>query len=231
MEFVSLLLSPISEAMRVALTLFEGATGSYGIAIILLSMTVRLLTAPVTRVAGRAEARDRQTQAAMADELREIRRTSKGRERFERTEALYQRHGYHPMRSVASLLPLFLNLPFLLAALFLLSTYAPLTGMPFLVISDLLEPDRLMHLGAVTINLLPILITVVTLSESLIGTNSTRSSRLRFLIVGLVIAILIYPMPAGVCLYWLASSCASFLASASRRLKTASGLRHDLAER
>jgi YidC/Oxa1 family membrane protein insertase len=222
-EYLSLLLSPLSEAMRLLLVLFARATGSYGIAVILLGVTVRLLTAPVTRFAGRAAARDRQVQAAMAGELGEIRRTSKGRERFERTEALYRRHGYHPMKSVASLLPLLLNIPFLLAALILLSTYPPLAGTPFLVLADLSEPDRLLAVGGGTINLLPLLITAVTLSESLVDADATRASRLRFLVIGLVIAALIYPMPAGVCLYWFTGNVLSFLGSAARRLKGRDG--------
>ncbi len=49
--------------------------------------------------------------------------------------------------------------------------------------------------------------------------DSTRGSRIRFLIIGLVIVVLIYDMPAGVCLYWATSNLLSFLSSALRRLK------------
>jgi YidC/Oxa1 family membrane protein insertase len=219
LEILSLLLSPLSEAMRLLLVAFNSLLGSYGMAIILLSVTVRILTAPITRFAIAADARDRKIQATMAGELREIKRTLKGRDRFEHTEELYRRHGYHPIKSVASLLPLLLNIPFLLSALFLLSDYPPLAGTGFLFIPDFLEPDGLISLGGETINLLPILITALALFESFIMIDSNRAARIRFLAVGLVIAILIYAMPAGVCLYWFTSTVLSFLRSAFQRLK------------
>jgi hypothetical protein len=100
MELLSLLLSPLSAAMRFLLDAYRAAIGSYGPAIILLSATVRLLTFPINRMATAAEARDRGVRDAMEKDLREIRRTSKGRERFERIDALYQRHKYHPIQSM-----------------------------------------------------------------------------------------------------------------------------------
>jgi YidC/Oxa1 family membrane protein insertase len=213
MSFLTLVLAPIIEAMRVVLVALHQLTGSYGVAIILLSVVVRLVTAPISNIAARAGARDREVQLAMESEFREIRATSKGRERFERTEALYNKHNYHPIKSVASLLPLFLQIPFLLAALFLLSDYPPLTREPFLWIPDLLKPDGLLPLGSVSINVLPLLITLVAFVESAIKVDSTRSERIRFLIIGLVIVVLIYPAPASVCLYWLTSTVLSLLRS------------------
>lgn len=200
--------------MRLVLTLLHQATGSYGVAIILLSLVVRIVTSPILRLAARAEERDRAVQAAMEPELREIKATSTGRERFERTEALYGRHGYHPIKSAASVLPLFLQIPFLLSALFLLSDLPALAGQPFLFIGDLHEPDALLP-GA--LNALPFIITAVALFESLVKKDSTTSARIRFLVVALVIVVLIYHAPAGVCLYWMSSNVWSLLQSLAAR--------------
>jgi YidC/Oxa1 family membrane protein insertase len=213
MSLLTLVLAPIIEAMRVVLVALYQLTGSYGVAIILLSVVVRLVTAPISGIAAKSGARDRDVRLAMESELRAIQATSKGRERFERMEALYNKHNYHPIKSVTSLLPLFLQIPFLLAALFFLADYAPLSGQRFLLIPDLLKPDGLLSFGDVAINVLPLLITLVAFAESAIKVDSTRSDRMRFLIIGLVIVVLIYPAPAGVCLYWLTSTVLSFLRS------------------
>lgn len=217
MYILSLLLWPISETMKVLLVAFYALLGSYGMSIILLSLTVRLATAPIARYAVVAERKDQEVLATMESELREFKRTSRGRQRFERTEELYRRHNYHPIKSVASLLPLSLQIPFLLAALFLLTGYPPLAGESWLFIQDLLRPDGLIPFGDARINLLPIVITIAALADSALKTDSTRTARMRFLIVAVVIAVLIYPMPAGVCLFWLTNNIASLARSAWQR--------------
>lgn len=209
MDAVWLILWPISEAMRLFLLGAHRLTGDFGLSIIALSLIVRLLTTPIARMAARSEARSRAVHAAMAPELARIRSTSKGRERFEQIESLYERHGYHPIHSVKALLPLFLQIPFLLAAFFLLSDFPPLVGEPFLFIRDLSLPDGLITVGATPINLLPLLITAIALAESAIRTGGEPGSRMRFLILAVVIAVLIYPTAAAVCLYWLTSNLAS----------------------
>ena len=101
----------------------------------------------------------------MEPQLAAISGSLKGRERFERIEQIYQEHGYHPIQNATAILPLFLQVPFLLAALFLLSNDAQLGSERFLFIRDLLRPDVLIHWAGWSINALPILITLVALAE------------------------------------------------------------------
>ena len=56
------------------------------------------------------------------------------------------------------------------------------------------------------INLLPLSIAGISLAESAIKPGLTRGARLRYLVVMIVIVVLIYPLPAGVCLYWLTTN-------------------------
>ena len=120
------------------------------------------------------------------------------------------------------MIPLLFQIPFLLAALFLLIDYPPLAGQPFGFIADLSQPDRLLELGnAVSINVVPLLLTAVALLDSALKPEATPQSRIKFLIVSLVLVVLIYPLPAGVCVYWLASNVFSLAGSATRRLRAA----------
>lgn len=214
MDTIALLLTPLISLMRVMLEGLNSMVLSYGLSIILLSITMRLLMTPIIRLAIRAEQRHSHIELEMAPELASIRSNFVGRERFERTEALYGEHDYHPIHSVVSLGPLLLQLPFLLAALFLLTRYDALDGQSFLFINDLGAADGLISFGGIVINLLPLLLTAIAILESLVKRNSTTASRLKFIVVATVIVILIYPLSAAVCLYWLTSNSWSFVAEA-----------------
>ena len=82
-------------------------------------------------------------------------------------------------------------------------------------LSDLGSPDQLIPLSfmgaGVNLNILPLLLTGVAIVESIIKRNATKSGRLKFMIVATVIVILIYPLPAAVCLYWFTSNVVSLL--------------------
>ena len=214
MSYVALILSPIVWAMDQVLNLLHALVGNYGVAIIGLSIVVRVVMLPITNAAIRTEARDREVQLAMQPALADARTRLRGRDRFERIDEIYTEHSYHPVRAMVSLLPLFLQLPFLLSALVLLSDNSQLYGVPFLFIADLSRPDGLLPLalpgGTIAVNVLPIAITLVALVDAWAKKDMTGSMRVRFAIVAAVIAVLIYPLSAALCLYWLTSNLFSF---------------------
>lgn len=206
MGIVELIFFPIMWVMQQILMLLHMVSGSFGLAIIGLSIVVRLLMTPISKIAAKAEEKDRVRQAAMAPALAEAKQTLSGRAHFEKVEKIYKEHSYHPIQSVTSMLPIALQIPFLLSALFLLVDLPEISGVGFLFLGDLGHPDGLISLGSFSINFLPILLTGIAVYESTIRKELTKEMRIRFLIVSGVIAILIYPLPAGVCLYWLTSN-------------------------
>jgi YidC/Oxa1 family membrane protein insertase len=211
MEILTTILWPLMAVLEAVLGLLHTLTGSYGLSIICLSILVSAALMPVSAHARRLEQKDKDRLAAMAPKLAEIEAQSTGQERFERTDEVYQKHGYHPIKSMVSLLPLLIQLPFLLAALFLLSSYSPIQGQPFLFIPDLAAPDHLIKLFGVAVNVLPIALVGVTLVEAWLKKESTAQSRWRFVIIALVILVLIYPAPSAVCIYWFTSTCFSLM--------------------
>ncbi len=166
---------------------------------------MHVLTFPIIRFAMSLEARHKLLLEQMAPEIRSIDDSFKARERFEAVDAIYTKHGYHPIKSIVCLLPLFLQLPFLLAALFLLIDYPPLSGVSFGLIRNLAMPDALLAYSFagtdVEVNLLPLLLIGIALMDSYLKPTSTRQTQMRFLIVCIVLLLLIYALPASVCLY------------------------------
>jgi membrane protein insertase Oxa1/YidC/SpoIIIJ len=152
MELLTTILWPLMVALEAVLGLLHTLTGSYGLSIICLSLLVSAALMPVSAHARRLEQKDKDRLSAMAPKLAEIRAQYKGQERFERIDEVYQQNGYHPIKSMVSLLPLLIQLPFLLAALFLLANYPPIQGQAFLFIPDLAVPDHLIKLFGVAVN-------------------------------------------------------------------------------
>ncbi|MEI5678674.1 MULTISPECIES: membrane protein insertase YidC [unclassified Mesorhizobium] len=214
MQLLEFIISPLTWVFQ---TVYEGifaATGNYGISIILLSLAATLITSPIARKARELEQKEKVRQDEMAPLVAAARERYKGRDRFEKIDEIYQAHGYHPIKSMASLAPLLLQLPFLLAALFMLVNYPPLAGQGFLFVQDLSKPDALALLpGSYALNILPIALTAIALLDSFTKPEATAQSRRRFLIVSLVLLALIYPFPAAVCLYWLCSNFWSLIRS------------------
>ncbi|MGZ2403903.1 YidC/Oxa1 family membrane protein insertase [Rhizobium ruizarguesonis] len=217
MDFVQTALSPISAAMAAILEAFYSLTSNYGISIILLSIAVRLLLLPLSRWAQRIERGEAETQAAMRADINEAKATLKGRERFERIDEIYTAHSYHPIYSLKSLSALALQIPFLLAALFLLTDYPPIEGYSFGPIADLSKPDGMVSAGALSINLVPIALTSIAIGEAFLDDRATTNSRIKFIFVAVIVFMLIYNFPASISLYWLVSNTISLLLMLSRR--------------
>jgi len=209
MDFLRTLLWPLSRALEFLLETIHGATGDYGLSIVILAVVVSFLLSPVTAFARKMEARDSARQTAMAPLIAEAKAKFSGREQFEKIDEIYTRHAYHPIQSMGAVLPLFIQLPFLLAALFLLTGDEALKGEGFLFIRDLGAPDSLLRQGSFSVNLLPVVMTAITVAESQIRPEATAKSRAQFLFVAAVLLVLIYSFPAAVCLYWLTSNAVS----------------------
>lgn len=203
--------------LELALTMIHSVTHSYGMSIIALSVIISLLLTPVTSYARRLEAKESTRQREMAPLIARAKSALTGRAQFEEIDAIYQRFGYHPIHSMISLLPLLIQLPFLLAALLLLVEHPGLNEESFLLIRDLSEPDALLKIASLQINLIPIALTAIAVAESHIRPEATVEARWRFLFVAAVLLILIYPFPAGVCVYWLTANSVSLAKSCLRR--------------
>lgn len=213
MEFLRTILWPLRKALEIMLEAIHGATGSYGLSIVILAVIVSFLLSPVTAVARKMEAKDEARQKEMEPLIAEAKAKFSGRQRFEAIDAIYRRRGYHPIQSMAAVLPLFIQLPFLLAALFLLTGLDALTGRGFLFVRDLGAPDAFFSLGPFSVNLLPLAMTAIAVAESQIRPEATAKSRGQFLVVAAVLLVLIYSFPAAVCLYWLTSNAVSLARS------------------
>jgi YidC/Oxa1 family membrane protein insertase len=206
LDALHVLLFPIVWTMAQILRLLMALLGSPGAAIIALSLVMTALTWPLQRLGARHEGRVRATLLAMEPQLAEARRRYKGEERFHAIDAIYGEHRWHPIKATMTATGFLISVPLLISSLLLLIDHPALRGQPFLAVPDLAQPDGLLRLGGVTINLLPIAMSVVAILDARLKPAMDAGTRRKFYVVSLALLALTYAMPAAVILYWLSNN-------------------------
>jgi len=189
---------------------------NYGLAIIFLTILVRVAVFPLTWKSMVSMKRMSQ----LAPELEKIKQEvgDDPQELQRRTMELYRERGINPL---GGCLPIFLQLPVFFALYRMLWQAFELRRAPFLWITDLSEPDRLITLpftipipfsaqGIDAVNLLPILGAVAILfSQELMptsGPTQTPQQKMIMRIMPVIFTLFMYNLAAGLNLYFLVSS-------------------------
>jgi len=140
--------SGISELMLKVLGFFEWITGNWGVAIILLTLSVRLLLFPINRRSQTAMSRYQAKMKRLQPKIDELKkRYEKDPSKLRQEQAvLMQKEGAFP--PLGGCLPMFVQIPVFIGLYRALGVSFDLRQAPFFGwIHDLSLPDRLMHLG------------------------------------------------------------------------------------
>jgi YidC/Oxa1 family membrane protein insertase len=200
-------------------SVFGGTRGNYGVAIILLTMAVRLILFPLGRKQARA-AKKMQDLQPYLNELKEKYKDDKeamAREQF----ALFRKHGVNPM---GGCLLLFIQLPVLVGLWQALNNSLALRHSGFLWIKNLAAPDMLFRFpdfvpklplvgGALGpyFNLLPLVVVALMLIQTKLfsppaTTPEAESQQKMMKFMMLFMMFMFYKVPAGLSLYLITSS-------------------------
>lgn len=191
-------LAPLTKLFFQVLNFFSGYTHSYGWAIILLALLIKLLLLPLTLRAERAKQSPKQEQEYQR-KLRYIQQKYQhDREALLQAQTELMRKYALPGNFLTSMLPILLQLPVFIALRGVLSNSIELYQAPFFWIPNLTAQDPYY--------ILPLCLTLGALFQF----SSTRSSEPRQRIVGIVMAallgIFISGFSAGLVLYLLVNS-------------------------
>jgi len=208
----------LSFGLQWILDRWQDLVGVAWLAIVLLSLSVKLLMAPLIRVAERWQADVNRIKSRLEPELAAIRREFRGEEAHNRTLAVYRQHGVSHFYTFKSLAGFMIQIPVFIAAFDMLGENFRLGGEGFLWIVDLAAPDRLMALPAVLpffgghLNLLPLVMTLLTVLAARLQEDASlapalrHGQRLRLYAMAGVFLVLLYTFPAGMVLYWTANN-------------------------
>jgi YidC/Oxa1 family membrane protein insertase len=195
-------------------------SGSWGNAIILMALVVRILIIPVTRVALRHQERAILQQARIKPLLQKVREEYKGIDLSQQMVTLYEKEKYDHLAPFKGMLGLFIQIPILIALFNVLGEAPELNGVPFLWFNDLSLSDRLFPLGVdlpffgAYFNLLPFLMAGITVLSTYYAARSSGSTNVptsSLLGMATIFFLLFYSFPSALVLYWLCSNCFQFL--------------------
>lgn len=189
---------PIECVYKVLYLALSEIFSSYGLALVFLSVITYILMRPLMSWAEKFQADEKDIQTVLAPQLATIKENFNGAEQYKKIQRLYKRYAYHPIMAVRSAAGIILQLPFLMAAYFMLDDLNDIIGQSWWLINDLSSPDELLG----TINLLPILMTVINLVGVFSIKNFSRRDKIQDSTVAILFLILLYDAPSALLIYW-----------------------------
>ena len=203
----------ISKVLLVILRFFYSGVHNWGIAIILLTMLVNLVSFPLTKKSFVSMHRMKNIQPHMA-KLKEIHKDNPQKLNKEMME-LYKKYNVNPF---GGCLPMLLQIPIFIALYQGLIKAVELKGAHFLWIKDLSRPDAVhipftLPLVGSSINILPLMMVVMMFAQQKIqGSNAAMTpdqagqQKMMLLMMPVFFGFLFYNMPSGLVLYWLTNT-------------------------
>jgi len=198
-----LIISPITLLLEAVYSLSFYFLRSCGAAIFPLSLAVNLLLLPFYNRADAIQSEERERVKKMEPAVQHIKKTFKGDERYMMLQTYYRQNNYKPVYALRSSLALILEVPFFIAAYRFLTTLPGMQGASFGLLKNLAESDKLLRIGSVTINVLPILMTLINIVSSEVYTKGMSiKDKLQLHAMAILFLVLLYNSPSGLVLYW-----------------------------
>jgi YidC/Oxa1 family membrane protein insertase len=187
---------------------YQHLVPNYGVAIILLTILLRLVTYPLTQKSMKSMRRF----SEIAPEMKVIQQKHKDDKTRQQQEmmALYQRKGINPFAAMGGgCLPMLIQFPFLIALYFALQGSIELRHAPFFGwIRDLSAPEQLFDIAGVPIRLLPLMMGATMVLQQRLSPSAGMDPQQRQMMMwmSVMFIFLFYQFPSGLVLYWFVSN-------------------------
>ena len=199
----------LANILRFFLDFFYRLIPNYGVAIILLTVLIKILFFPLTQKSFESTSK----MSMLSPKIEELKKKHQGKPEKLNQEmmALYRKEGVNP---VGGCLPLLLQMPIFFALFELLNNAFDLRGAPFIVpwIGDLSAPESFLPFGFTIpllnwdeLRILPFLMLGTTLLQSRISQNpGATQTQMKMMMYAMPIFFffILYSMPSGLVIYW-----------------------------
>jgi YidC/Oxa1 family membrane protein insertase len=209
------ILNPLESLLNWLLNLFYRLAPNYGVAIILVTLLVKIVLFPLTKKSSEGTMR----MQAIAPKIREIQEKYKTNPQKMNTElaGLYKKEGYSPL---SGCLPMLIQLPIFLAMYSLFNNHFELRGAMFIPgwIPDLSVPEtiwnfapfRIPILGWSDLRLLPFIYVGSQLLYGRVTQTPDQSGnaqmKMMLYIMPIMFFFILYNVPSGLLVYWIMSN-------------------------
>lgn len=211
-SFTNVLMEPSRKALLYSMNLFnQYLPGGYGIAIILLTLLIRILFWPLTHKSTESMKRMQEVQP----ELKALQeKYKKDPQRMQQeTMKLYKEKRVNPM---GGCLPMFIQIPVFFALFTVLRNAIELRFSSFLWIKDLSTAENLFA-GSIplvgALNILPIIMSLSMIWQQKLSSPGTamtpeqqQQQRIMMFMMPVMMLFFFYTMPSGLVLYWTVSN-------------------------
>jgi YidC/Oxa1 family membrane protein insertase len=199
--------APLTRAFNWLLAALYVFVLNYGVAIIVLTVLVRVVTAPLTNKQMRSMERMR----ALAPKLQEL-KEKYGEDRQKQSEEmmrLYRQEGVNPL---GGCLPMILQLPVFIGLFYALRSSIHLRQAPFaLWIDDLSAPESLFTIPVIEV---PLRVLPLVMGGSMILQQKITpmqqmdpaQQKMMMTVMPIVMTVVFYQFPSGLVLYWMVSN-------------------------
>ena len=199
--------APLTRAFNWLLAALYVFVGNYGVAIIVLTVLVRVVTAPLTNKQMRSMERMR----ALAPKLQEL-KEKYGEDKQKQSEqmmSLYRQEGVNPL---GGCLPMVLQLPVFIGLFYALRSSIHLRHAPFVGwIDDLSAPESLFMIPVVEVPLrvLPLVMGGTMILQQRITPMQQMDpaqQKMMMTVMPIVMTVVFYQFASGLVLYWMVSN-------------------------
>ena len=181
--------------------------------IFFISLIVNILCAPLYVRADILQNEEDNLQKKMKWRVDSIKKNFKGDEKYLLLSAYYRENNYNPIMALRNYYSLLLQIPIFIAAFLFFSQLDILRFFPANTINfDVTKPDALIKIGSITINALPIIMTIFNCIAALIYSSKHKyANKAELWLIPILFLALLYNQPAILLIYWTFNNFLSML--------------------
>lgn len=196
------MINAIADVLAQVLQFLTSLTGSAGMAIILMTLVIKLVLHPLTR----RQLRSMKEMQGLAPQITVLRQKHKDDPKQMNAEVmnLYRAHGVNPL---SGCLPMLVQLPVLYGLFAVLRREGIFNGATFLGFSLEAVPSFATMLHNPLLAVFPILVGLTTYFQQRMSVTDPQQAKL-FMLMPVLVAYFATAFPIGLSLYWIASTLA-----------------------
>jgi YidC/Oxa1 family membrane protein insertase len=200
----------LAKPMLALMTLFNSWVGNWGIAIIILTILIKIVFFPLSQKSMTSMRRMQVKMQKFQPELKTLQEKHKNDRTKLNTEmmSLYKKHDINPATQMAGCLPLLIQIPIFIALYQALLNSIELRHAPFfLYITDLSSPEMLFSIplfGGLPVRPMPLIMGgLMFLQQRLTPQTGDANMKTIMYLMPVMMTFIFYSFPAGLVLYWL----------------------------
>jgi YidC/Oxa1 family membrane protein insertase len=208
--------SPISRLLNNVMRWMHDVSGNWGIAIILLTIFVRICLWPIHAKSTYTMKR----MSLLAPKMKELQEKYKDEPQKQQAEVmkLYKDYGVNPL---GGCLPMFLQIPIFFGFYRVLENAAELRGQDFLWVKDLSSPDTVAQIASFDVNPLPLIMGLTMFLQMKLTPQAPTADKMQqriFMIMPVFFLFICYNFASALALYWSTQNVFSILQTRLMRL-------------